>query len=826
MQEPSGAQRTPDLRPRRGLLILLAMAAGLALLVTLAAPPLLERAAIRALESRGLAPAQLHVDSLGPTGLQLSAISLGREPAVEIRRLRIEVSPLGLLRGRLEAIEVVAASLRGRLKDGTLQLGDLVIGGGESSDEGGLALPMPKRVRIEDLQLSLASELGRFEGEASVELELAEGPSARGRGTAALRLDDTPLATFELEAEDTTLSIATAADFDAATLRELGLPDLDRLRLVARLSSPTREGSLASRLESSEVEVEAELATRRPATKKMERPGATPLALQARVDLSVRGGLGHLDLAVRGPGPADQPLRIGDATATSFGLAGDFAVQTRGDGIELRADSCLAWQLRGAAWSQERGATRESKGCLHSGEGPLLGAQPGEDGWDVSLDLVSDETQLAVEAEGEPWLEGEAPQLHVRLDAPAGAEPSMRLQVEGGQLRLSNGAASLADVKVDWSSGEEASFRLGRVELGDPPAVRPLTLSGRSSVTAPFEFHAELRDGDGELRLSGAGRHDPSTGSGTARIDLRPVKFRSGAGAFQPERLFPVLGAGVGAVDATLDGHADLGWKGSELSSRGQLRLEGGDLAAEGWGIEGLAGSLDLVSLWPLESAPGQRLSFRRLRAGLPLEDGEIHLRIGPGWEQLELESASGRVAQGLLRVKGQLDFEEGVQQLYFRVAELSLSELVELAEVDRLEVSGTLAGELPLVIRGSEATVLRGKLVADPPSGSIRYRPETPPAALAGLGAQGELVLQALEDFQYESLEVDLELAAGGEARVVLSLKGSNPAIEGGRPFHLNLDLSGPLLDVMRTDPLMRDVVERFSRGALERATAPRAKE
>ena len=53
------------------------------------------------------------------------------------------------------------------------------------------------------------------------------------------------------------------------------------------------------------------------------------------------------------------------------------------------------------------------------------------------------------------------------------------------------------------------------------------------------------------------------------------------------------------------------------------------------------------------------------------------------------------------------------------------------------------------------------------------------------------------------------------------MRLQGSNPDIDGGRAIHLSLDLSGPLIEVMRADPLMRDLVERLSQGLLDEAAA-----
>ena len=58
--------------------------------------------------------------------------------------------------------------------------------------------------------------------------------------------------------------------------------------------------------------------------------------------------------------------------------------------------------------------------------------------------------------------------------------------------------------------------------------------------------------------------------------------------------------------------------------------------------------------------------------------------------------------------------------------------------------------------------------------------------------GEQVALLLQALENFQYESLSLGLEKQADGSAKATLSILGKNPDVLDGHPFAVNIDLSG----------------------------------
>jgi hypothetical protein len=50
--------------------------------------------------------------------------------------------------------------------------------------------------------------------------------------------------------------------------------------------------------------------------------------------------------------------------------------------------------------------------------------------------------------------------------------------------------------------------------------------------------------------------------------------------------------------------------------------------------------------------------------------------------------------------------------------------------------------------------------------------------------------MLEALTDFHYETLALEIEKRATGEGTILLHLKGNNPAVMAGRPFVFNIGL------------------------------------
>lgn len=80
--------------------------------------------------------------------------------------------------------------------------------------------------------------------------------------------------------------------------------------------------------------------------------------------------------------------------------------------------------------------------------------------------------------------------------------------------------------------------------------------------------------------------------------------------------------------------------------------------------------------------------------------------------------------------------------------------------------------------------------LAAGRDGGVIHWKPAAGAAQRLGLTGDLAVVADALEDYHYETLQVGLEGDLAGDVRMRLSLKGNNPAYDGGRPVHLDLQV------------------------------------
>ncbi|MEM7446136.1 MAG: YdbH domain-containing protein, partial [Pseudomonadota bacterium] len=84
---------------------------------------------------------------------------------------------------------------------------------------------------------------------------------------------------------------------------------------------------------------------------------------------------------------------------------------------------------------------------------------------------------------------------------------------------------------------------------------------------------------------------------------------------------------------------------------------------------------------------------------------------------------------------------------------------------------------------------------------GILRYKPTTVPDVLRAGGESVGIMLQALENFHYDALEITLDGDTDGATAIGLHLKGANPDLYDGHPVEFNLNLEGNLANLLRTN-------------------------
>lgn len=237
------------------------------------------------------------------------------------------------------------------------------------------------------------------------------------------------------------------------------------------------------------------------------------------------------------------------------------------------------------------------------------------------------------------------------------------------------------------------------------------------------------------------------------------------------------------------------------------LALAGIDLRTP-WGrIAGISGTLRVDGPEPLSTPPGQLLAIRQIDVGLPLLDGLIEFQLTPEGV-IDVRRATWHWAGGTLRAAGAWQPDATTNEATLHVEGLQLGTLLELTQLEGLTGSGLLDGFIPVFQDGERFRIEGGRLAATGP-GRIRLVPDAALGAVARQGGDLAVVFDALEDFRFEELSIDLDGDTRGELHLRVHLKGNNPNFQAGRPVEFNLNLDAHLADLVRAGITAYDLPE-----------------
>jgi hypothetical protein len=284
----------------------------------------------------------------------------------------------------------------------------------------------------------------------------------------------------------------------------------------------------------------------------------------------------------------------------------------------------------------------------------------------------------------------------------------------------------------------------------------------------------------------------------------------------QPDALWPRLNVlkdlrGGLAIQGSLRFDGD-----GLIDSHGRADLSLDGFESEGIRISGLSMPLDLKSLWPVESRPGQRLTVARIEDGAVLTDVDVEYRLAPkptGPPVLEVAAASMKLLGGTMRVGAATYDPQGDLQTAVVEAEgLDLVSILSMITTEGLGGEGRLKGRFPVRTEGGVLVVEDARLEAESP-GILRFRSPEAAQTLSGAGDHVNLLLDALQNFHYTTLTLSADKPVTGDMVILLSLSGNNPDVLDGYPFNINLRLETdavPLLSTFRQGSNLFDEIVR----------------
>ena len=150
--------------------------------------------------------------------------------------------------------------------------------------------------------------------------------------------------------------------------------------------------------------------------------------------------------------------------------------------------------------------------------------------------------------------------------------------------------------------------------------------------------------------------------------------------------------------------------------------------------------------------------------------------------------------------------------ELSMLIIGLDIATLLREQAVEEVIATGALSGEVPILINDDGLNVIDGRVYAAEPGGKIQYKGDI--EALSAAAGPAGFVFEALQDFDYGSMNIFPEYTPDGTLTMRLEIRGSNPEVEQGRPINFNINLEQNLLKLREslryTDGLNDEIDEK----------------
>lgn len=364
------------------------------------------------------------------------------------------------------------------------------------------------------------------------------------------------------------------------------------------------------------------------------------------------------------------------------------------------------------------------------------------------------------------------------------------------QIEITVDAQDASDLyKILNESPDEAALDYLRefspvtIQVALPPSV----LENTAAKDAAWAVLA----GTEKTRFSGVASYQTETGH--AAFTLLPVTLSANT----LKTLLPLqknFGLLLNQGQVTAEGKISLVRERNSFTVTGPLSVDLQKLGGEWNGVlfGNLVGKLRLPSLLPWKT-DNTSLSYTLLSKEAEIGTGNVTFQ-GSGNKGLSVSSLRLNVAGGTVTTSPFILLspeQQSETDIHVKLDRLQMADLSKLAAIDSFSATGQISGTIPLSVRDGKISFKNGA-IANSGEGYFKYAPEQFPTSLQGDDPRMQTVRDALSDFQFTELSLDLNGPMDGHMMTVLKAKGTSPLF-GDRPIALNLNLEGDLGQILR---------------------------
>ena len=303
--------------------------------------------------------------------------------------------------------------------------------------------------------------------------------------------------------------------------------------------------------------------------------------------------------------------------------------------------------------------------------------------------------------------------------------------------------------------------------------------------------------------------------SRNAAADTGSLEVRNGWASFDRARLSDYLPGPTPPVDI-LQGHWDidlqLQWEATngipQYRGTAAMTLNGIGGTYTDIAIIGLTTDLSAL-IDPVEGLVFQPepVSTRLLDLGVPIENIGFQYKANLDDQIVSISGLSFDIFGGRVSADPfEYALASATTEVMLYARDIQLQLMVDTLEFESLALTGTVSGELPVTITDKTITVNSGRMASDS-AGTIRYQsavdaPDSTDQEV-GLGA----ILQTLKNFEYESLSSTIDYTEGGDMKLLMRIVGTNPDIDPDQPYAFNLNLENNIPQMLRSLRAVRSI-------------------
>lgn len=271
-------------------------------------------------------------------------------------------------------------------------------------------------------------------------------------------------------------------------------------------------------------------------------------------------------------------------------------------------------------------------------------------------------------------------------------------------------------------------------------------------------------------------------------------------------------------ISGTLFHNAQGEWKNKQLTIKANNSVRQGALSWDDSLIEQIEfdSQTQLYSTGKLVDTG--KIKLGKVTTGIEIKNvsSSYSYNQAPNKSSVTLKTVQAEILGGIVKAKDiQFDPQKPNIKTLIDIEGLDVEEVLKLEQQQGLSGEGKLSGILPLNFKDGELTVNKGNLESLAPGGKIIFIPNPSVAAYAAANIGLKTAIDALGNFHYEQLDIQLDYLTDGTALLKTRLKGSNPDWNKGHPIDFTINIEENVLQLLKTlqftDKLTKTVEKRY---------------